>query len=250
MDDKGLSIVELMVGVAIGGIALIASIQVVQIITESRWQQASYAFMMDDMETFSKMIRKDLPRIISAFDPYTDPTTNPAIWDCPEGGPCKFNPNAGGNGIGLLMNCMSQVNATVRKPDYSTASFGANCSSCPAGHLPQMAFSFMKNGAWMTDFVKFAPNYNRRESAKTQSGIIGMHFCFRAPPYQENEGSAASPQIRTKYDHWEITLIPYYFSKRVYPNWTDSQVKAAAKTAPQKLIVGPFEQLGDIKIIP
>jgi hypothetical protein len=103
----------------------------------------------------------------------------------------------------------------------------------------------------MTDKVYFAPDYRNKAVAENNLGIIGMQFCFRAPGYQENLGNAANLNMVTKYDHWEITLIPYYFSQRTQSSWSDSQVSNVLKSAPEKIMVGPLDQLGpDIRILP
>jgi hypothetical protein len=74
--------------------------------------------------------------------------------------------------------------------------------------------------------------------------LVGMGICFSAPLYQENTGTAAAPVMVNRWNRWNITIIPYFFTRSPNGKDTADQLLSKIMMSPEQLSLASDSQLG------
>lgn len=236
--QAGMSLVEVLMASAIGALVLTLTTTFLVSFNEQKWAQENKANARMQREIVTNFLRAKVPVSIAALS-VTAPTA--AVWSCPSSGPCTFQTNTT-DGIKIQVSCDSVANIPIldKTPfDKASASLSAGCVKCPARTRPMMTMQVYSGGALIK--TQKLPDPNAKNKL---IDLVGMGICFSAPQYQENTGTAAAPVWVTMWDRWNITIIPYFFTRSPNGKDTADQLLSKLMMSPEQLSLAPDSQLG------
>lgn len=239
-DNSGFSLIQLIVGAAIGAVVMSIASNYFRSYTEQKWVRESQANARMQKEIIANFLRAKVPVFITALS-LNSPLANAAVWNCPNGGPCNFRTD-NTNGIRLQVRCESVAKIPILSNvpfNNLSSTLGANCAKCGAGTRPIMTMQIFSNGS-LTKTQRF-PDPNVDNKIKD---LVGMGMCFDAPKYQENTGTAAAPNFVDRWDRWKITLVPYFFKAVPYAKDKSDQLLQKLTIETEHLMLAPNAQLG------
>ena len=182
--DAGASLANMLMGVAVGSIAMLGAYKVYENFVEQSWYQETKADAMESRDLVARLIKKEFPAAIPKFTA-SDASTNPDVWTCRSGGPCVLT---NGTTLRLTATCQSIASTPLAGFDFTQSAnypqSGAKCAQCSAGSRPVLRVELTKNGNVRTWQLPDPAN------VKTK-GLVGMGLCFAAT----NSGTVASPTL-------------------------------------------------------
>ena len=236
--QAGMSLVEVLIAAAIGALVMTLSTNFFLSFNDQKKAQETKANARMQREIVTNFLRAKVPVSIAALS-VTAPTA--AVWSCPSAGPCTFQTNTT-DGIKIDVSCDSVANIPIldRTPfDIASASLSAGCVKCPARTRPMMTMRVYSGGALIKTQRLPDPNATNK-----LIDLLGMGICFSAPLYQENTGTAAAPVMVNRWNRWNITIIPYFFTRSPNGNDTAHQLLSKLMMSPEQLTLAPDSQLG------
>jgi prepilin-type N-terminal cleavage/methylation domain-containing protein len=266
-ENRGFSLVELMVAVAISGISALAISTVYTNYTQQKYAIESKGAAQSDIETASKFLRVNLPTIIFNTTGPDGTTDLPANW-----WNCVTFPNicvlssyltadkTASDAVTQIISAEctaitdpalknSSIHTFARDSDIAASNPG-DCLTCPQGMMPQLVVTTFGNSSnkLVNNFryltIPSVPN-------KIQPGTIATGLCFNHAGYQYNKGTSAAPSMVTRYDRWTFTLTAVYLKSPIPPNATGAQVDSVLAKITERVMVSAPQQLGtDINFIP
>ena len=236
--QAGMSLVEVLMASAIGALVLTLTTTFLVSLNEQKWAQENKANARMQREIVTNFLRAKVPVSIAALS-VTAPTA--AVWSCPSAGPCTFQTNTT-DGIKIQVSCDSVANIPIldKTPfDKASASLSAGCVKCPARTRPMMTMQVYSGGALIK--TQKLPDPNAKNKL---TDLVGMGICFSAPQYQENTGTAAAPVMVNRWNRWNITIIPYFFTRSPNGKDTADQLLSKLMMSPEQLTLAADSQLG------
>lgn len=236
--QAGMSLVEVLMASAIGALVLTLTTTFLVSFNEQKWAQENKANARMQREIVTNFLRAKVPVSIAALS-VTAPTA--AVWSCPSSGPCTFQTNTT-DGIKIQVSCDSVANIPIldKTPfDKASASLSAGCVKCPARTRPMMTMQVYSGGALIK--TQKLPDPNAKNKL---IDLVGMGICFSAPQYQENTGTAAAPVMVNRWNRWNITIIPYFFTRSPNGKDTADQLLSKLMMSPEQLTLAADSQLG------
>lgn len=236
--QAGMSLVEVLIAAAIGALAMTLTADFFRSFNEQKWAQENKANARMQREIVTNFLRAKVPASIAALS-VTAPTA--AVWSCPSAGPCTFQTNTT-DGIKIQVSCDSVANIPIldKTPfDKASASLSAGCVKCPARTRPMMTMQVYSGGALIK--TQKLPDPNAKNKL---TDLVGMGICFTAPLYQENTGTAAAPVMVNRWNRWNITIIPYFFTRSPNGKDTADQLLSKIMMSPEQISLASDSQLG------
>jgi len=252
--------VELMMAVAISGIAALAINSVYSNYIRQKYAIESRSAALADIDTASKFLSTNLPGII-AFTTGPDGTTDLPNnwWNCTQGSsPCVLSAylSADKSTSNQIMSaqCVTITDSSLGASDIHTFAVDqtkpGDCTQCPQGTMPQLyiqTYSSASDRLIKTSHDIIIPSIANR----IQTGTIATGLCFNHDGYLYNKGTSAAPDNVTRFDKWTITLIGVYLKGPIPPNATGAEVTQLLGKVTERIMVAPTQQLGsDIKYLP
>jgi hypothetical protein len=228
----GVSLVSTLVGLAIGGIAMMGAYRIYENFVEQTWYQETKADALESRDTVGRLVKRDFPNEIPNYTA-TDAVTNAAVWNCPTGGPCVLT---NGTTLRLTITCQSISGTPLNGFNFTQAANypppGTRCASCAAGTRPVLTLRITKGGNTQTlEFPKQTPVQTK--------GLVGMGLCFATT----NSGTVAAPN----FDTWTITLAPMVLTR--YPGAGRRRDLATPVTAyTDDIHISQISQVGSIRM--
>ena len=233
---SGLSLAEVMVGVAITGIVSVFAMKQLSDFTKRQWESETKASSVAETELAAQIIGKTLPLFVASVNG-SDGLTDATPWGCFRSGTsCTMTINYSysdidGNPLStpvtltpMEVNCeviqdARLTNETValrKKASIMTSSspetFDSSCLTCPAGKAPQLklrTYEFNSTTGAPTESLPIL--FPKTVGELSKQGSLSMGVCFKTSPYQENMGPSVTQRWDvTKYDRWNVTLRPVY----------------------------------------
>lgn len=229
---SGLSLAELMVGVAITGAVSVIAMKQLSDFTKRQWESETKADSVAETELAAQIIGKTLPLFVQSVNG-AEGLTNATPWSC-SGTSCTMTINYSysdidGNPLSttvtpLRADCVAiqdarLTNETValrKKASLMTSSspetFDSSCLTCPAGQAPQLTVRTYEFNATTGAPTESPPiRFPKTVGALSKQGSLTMGVCVKTSPYQENMGPSFTQRWDvTKYDRWNVTLRPVY----------------------------------------
>ena len=257
----GVSLAEIMVGVAITGIVSVFAMNQLSDFTKRQWESETKASSVAETELAAQIIGKTLPLFVASVNG-SDGLTNASPWGCFRSGTsCTMTINYSysdidGNPLStpvtpMEVNCeviqdARLTNETValrKKASIMTSSspetFDSSCLTCPAGKAPQLklrTYEFNSTtGAPTESLPIFFP---KKVGELSKQGSLSMGVCFKTSPYQENMGpSVTQPWNVDKYDRWNVTLRPVYSRVSVTAGMQASSIEKSLQANSTSIVI-------------
>lgn len=273
----GLSLAELMVGVAITGIVSVFAMSQFSDFTRRKWEAETKASSVAETELAAQVIKKTLPQFLPSVVGDNGETVPPSsFWSCTSTS-CIMNINyqytniegvaANSSVTPMRADCVSiqdsrLASAVVGLDEKATLPFPAppaartsddpSCLSCATGLAPQLTVN-----TYNFDSTSGAPSvaatfkYPKVVGSLTRQGNLAMGVCVKAPAYQENEGTVAQPLIVNRYDRWKVTLVPVYPRLAPSSQRSDAQIKSDLQAPFVEILISASQRFAPgFRVIP
>ncbi len=228
----GLSLAEIMVGVAITGIVSVFAMNQLTDFTKRQWESETKASSVAETELASQILGKTLPLFVASVNG-SDGLTNATPWSCSTSS-CTMSilylhSDIDGNPLSttvtpLRADCVAIQDARLnnetvalrKKASIMTSSspetFDSSCLTCPAGQAPQLTvktYDFNATTGAPTEAATM--RFPKSVGELSKQGSLTMGVCVKTSPYQENMGPSVTQRWDvTKYDRWSVTLRSVY----------------------------------------
>lgn len=257
----GLSLAEIMVGVAITGfVSMIALDQFVQL-NRGMWINENRAITVQQLERSSNIIRNTLPRFMSSVVGADGETIPNGLWTCGIGplGVRQCTMSITYNNVvinPIYASCEYISNLALRGSDqqtlfrahYMDASISGECLSCGPNRAPRLTVvDYEIDGATNLPVEKSRLTMPSNVGDTSEMGVIAMGICVEAKPYQYNHGTPTAANWVNRYDRWAVSLMPVYLARPLKAGLTGrdfiSDLAGALSSIPDKLMLAPPRQI-------
>lgn len=256
----GLSLAEIMVGVAITGIVSLVALDQFTQLNRGMWANENRADTSQQLNQVSDMIRGNLPQFIpSAVG--SDGETNPVgLWTCIENQRCTMSITYNTETINpIVATCEPLQNVALRgttqqsifKAQYMDPSLGVtSCLACGANDAPRLTINTYDidaatNRPVLRNTVRI-PSVENGVGNTSRNGALAMGVCVEAKPYQYNHGTSTAPYWAARYDRWAVSLMPVFLARQLRPGLTGTtftqDLMGALSSIPEKLMLAPSRQ--------
>lgn len=254
--SAGLSLAELMVGVAITGIVSVFAMNQFSDFTRRQWEAETKASAVAETELAAEVIKKTLPQFIHSVTG-TNGETVPlsSFWSCNSAG-CTMTISynyTNNDGVAaanpatvtpMKADCVSITDAKLSSPAVGLHEKAAipgnpNCLSCARGKAPQLTLSTYTFDASSGAPIKGPKDlvFPKEIGAMAKQGNLAMGVCVEASAYSENIGTATQPLPVTRYDRWRITLIPVYSRLAPSAQRSGAQIKSDLQSPVTEILI-------------
>jgi hypothetical protein len=269
--SSGLSLAEIMVGVAITGIVSVFAMNQVSDFTRRQWEAETKSNAVAETELAADAIKKTLPQFVYSVTGSNGETAPPSnFWSC-NSTSCVMQIDYQYTNIdgaaGAPLPALRPIQADcvpIQDAKLATAGVGLDekaalpfpappavrtgdhpsCLSCATGKAPRLIVRTYNFDA-TTGVPSIAGTfyYPKRNGSVEQVGSmnrqsnLAMGICVETLAYQENLGTALQPLNVNRYDRWKISLIPVYSRIAPTAQRSEAQIKSDLQSPVTEILI-------------
>ena len=250
--SSGMTLTETLVGVAITSVVSVFAMNLITEYTRRAWEGETKAGVTAEMEAASGRIKKTLPQfVVSVTD--NNGTTAPGsnFWKCTASA-CSMSvnykfTNMDGVPDSAALNPMRADCVAIADTALAPAAVGlhsksrisaagSGCLSCPVGQAPQLTVNLYDfNPTTGVPTIVGTTKFPYAVGNMAKQSALAMGVCLTAAPYSYR----FKIDSLTRYDRWEVTLIPVYSRRAPTSGMTDSEIGSNLVAAPDKILITP-----------
>ncbi len=260
----GLSLAEIMVGVAITGIVSVFAMNQFSDFTRRQWEAETKASAVAETELAAEVIQKNLPQFVHSVTGTNGETAPPStFWTCNSMG-CTMNISynyTNNDGVAatdpatvtpMKAECVSIEDAKLSSDavglhERAVLPGNPRCLTCDTGKAPRLTVSTYTFDASSGAPIKGPKDleFPKKVGSMARQGNLAMGVCVEVASYEERLGSvfqtASGPVVQDlnipRFDRWRITLIPVYSRLAPSAQRSGSQIKSDLQSPVTEILI-------------